>query len=43
MVDGGQLRSDIGAEFALYDIQRAHALSATGHSVGKIAIHVGQP
>lgn len=43
MVDGGQLRPVIGAEFALHDIQRAHALSETGHAVGKIAIYVGQP
>ena len=41
MVDGGQLRPVIGAEFALHDIQRAHALSETGHAVGKIAIYVG--
>ena len=43
MVDGGQLRPVIGAEFALHDIQRAHALSETGHADGKIAIYVGQP
>lgn len=43
MVDAGHLRPLIGAEFALHDIQRAHALSETGHAVGKIAIYVGVP
>ena len=37
------MRPVIGAEFALHDIQRAQALSETGHAVGKIAIYVGQP
>ena len=43
MVDSGTLRPVICAEFALKDIARAHALSETGHAVGKIAIYVGQP
>lgn len=43
MVDQGQLRPVIGAEFALQDIQKAHALSETGHATGKIALYVGQP
>lgn len=42
-VDAGRLRPIIGAEFALHDIQRAQALSETGHAVGKIALHVGMP
>ena len=33
----------ICTEFALHDIAKAHALSETGHAVGKIAIYVGQP
>ena len=43
MVEQGQLRPVIGAEFALKDIQQAHALSETGHASGKIALYVGQP
>ena len=43
MVDSGKLRPLICAEFALQDIAKAHALSETGHAVGKIAIYVGQP
>jgi len=43
MVEQGQLRPVIGAEFALQDIQKAHALSETGHATGKIALYVGQP
>ena len=43
MVDSGKLRPLICAEFALHDIAKAHALSETGHAVGKIAIYVGQP
>jgi len=31
------------AEFALKDIAAAHALSQTGHAIGKIALYVGQP
>lgn len=43
LVDAGKLRPIIGAEFALDDIQRAHGLSESGHSVGKIALYVGRP
>lgn len=43
MVDDGPLRVVICAEFGLKDIRRAHALSESGHAVGKIAIYVGQP
>ncbi len=43
LVDTGRIRPIIGAEFALRDIEKAHALSQTGHAVGKIALYVGQP
>lgn len=43
MVDSGKLRPVIGAEFALKDIVRAHALSQSGHAIGKIALYIGQP
>jgi len=43
MVDGGTLRPLIGAEFALEDVKRAHALSESGRAKGKIALYVGRP
>ena len=43
LVESGQLRPVIGAEFALKDIAKAHALSQAGHAVGKIVLYVGQP
>jgi NADPH:quinone reductase-like Zn-dependent oxidoreductase len=43
MVESGKLRPLVGAEFALKDIAKAHALSQSGHAVGKIALYVGQP
>ena len=43
LVDAGAIRPLIGAEFALSDIAKAHALSETGRAQGKIAIYVGQP
>lgn len=43
LVEGGHLRTLIGAEFALADLALAHELSETGHARGKIAIHVGPP
>ncbi len=43
LVETGRLRPVVGAEFALKDIAQAHALSETGHAVGKIALYVGQP
>lgn len=42
-VDTGRLRPVIGAEFALHDVARAHALSESGHARGKIVIYVGAP
>jgi NADPH:quinone reductase-like Zn-dependent oxidoreductase len=42
-VDTGTLRPIIGAEFALENVAAAHALSETGHCVGKIVLYVGQP
>ena len=43
LVDEGKVRPIVGAEFALKDTAKAHALSETGHSVGKIVLYVGQP
>ncbi|HET8668536.1 MAG TPA: NADP-dependent oxidoreductase, partial [Terriglobales bacterium] len=43
LVEKGKLRPVVGAEFALRDIAQAHALSETGHAVGKIALYVGEP
>lgn len=43
MVDGGRLRPIVGAEFALRDIARAHALSESGRAVGKIVLYAGTP
>ncbi len=43
LVELGQLRPIVGAEFALADIQRAHELSETGRARGKIALYVAQP
>ena len=43
LIDEGKVRPIIGAEFALADIAKAHALSESGHSVGKIVLYVGQP
>lgn len=43
MVDGGKLRPIVGAEFALEDVNAAHALSESGRAVGKIVLYVGKP
>ena len=43
LVEQGELRPIIGAEFALQDIVKAHALSESGRTVGKIVMYVGQP
>jgi len=43
LVDIGWLRPIVGAEFALEDVAKAHALSQTGRAVGKIVLYVGQP
>lgn len=43
LVDEGKVRPIIGAEFALKDIAKAHALSEAGHMRGKIVLYVGRP
>lgn len=43
LVERGKLRPLVGAEFALKDIAKAHALSQSRHAAGKIAVYVGQP
>jgi NADPH:quinone reductase-like Zn-dependent oxidoreductase len=43
LVDTGKLRPVIGGQFALKDTAKAHALSETGRTVGKIVLYVGQP
>ena len=43
LVDLGKVRPVIGAEFALQDIAKAHALSEAGHAIGKIVLYVGSP
>lgn len=43
LVEQGKLRPIIGAEFALQDIAKAHALSESGRTVGKIVLYVGKP
>lgn len=42
-VDKGTLRPIVGAEFSLTDCAKAHRLSQSGRSVGKIVLHVGHP
>jgi len=43
LVDAGQVRPIVGAEFALQDAAAAHRLSRTGRARGKIVLYVGQP
>ncbi|MBC5766071.1 NADP-dependent oxidoreductase [Ramlibacter albus] len=43
LADEGKVRPVIGAEFALEDIARAHALSEGRHTRGKIVLYVGPP
>ncbi|WP_128515084.1 NADP-dependent oxidoreductase [Tabrizicola thermarum] len=43
MVDAGQVRPVIGAEFGLNDTAKAQELSETGRATGKIVIYVGHP
>jgi len=43
LVDTGKIRPLIGGEFALRNIADAHALSESGHTVGKIVLYVAQP
>jgi NADPH:quinone reductase-like Zn-dependent oxidoreductase len=42
-IDTGKIRPIVGAEYALKDMAKAHALSQAGHTVGKIVIHIGMP
>lgn len=42
-IDTGKIRPIVGAEYALKDVAKAHALSQAGHTVGKIVIHIGMP
>lgn len=43
LIEDGKMRPVIGAKFALAYIAKAHALSESGRTVGKIALYVGQP
>lgn len=43
LVDAGQLRPVVGAEFALRDAAAAHRLSQSGRARGKIVLYVGAP
>ena len=43
LVDHGKVRSIVGAEFELADIEKAHELSESGRAVGKIVLSVGKP
>lgn len=43
MVDAFKIRPVIGQEFGLWDVRKAHALSESGRSRGKIVLHVGTP
>jgi NADPH:quinone reductase-like Zn-dependent oxidoreductase len=43
LIDNGSVRPIVGAEFALKKIAKAHELSESGRSRGKIVIHVGMP
>jgi NADPH:quinone reductase-like Zn-dependent oxidoreductase len=43
LIERGQLRPIVGAEFSLSEVQRAHELSESGRARGKIALYVGQP
>jgi NADPH:quinone reductase-like Zn-dependent oxidoreductase len=43
LVDSGQMRAIVGAEFSLDNIAQAHELSESGRTVGKIVLSVGQP
>ncbi len=42
LVDAGLIRPLVGAEFALKDTAKAHALSESGRAIGKIVINVSQ-
>jgi NADPH:quinone reductase-like Zn-dependent oxidoreductase len=43
MVDAGQVRPLIGAEYGLNDTAKAQEASETGRATGKIVIYVGHP
>jgi NADPH:quinone reductase-like Zn-dependent oxidoreductase len=43
LVDAGQVRPVIGAEFALENAAAAHRLSQSGHARGKIVLYAGMP
>jgi NADPH:quinone reductase-like Zn-dependent oxidoreductase len=43
LVDAGQVRPLVGAEFALRDAAAAHRLSESGHARGKIVLYVSPP
>ena len=43
LVDAGQLRPVVGAEFALRDAAAAHRLRQSGRARGKIVLYVGAP
>jgi NADPH:quinone reductase-like Zn-dependent oxidoreductase len=43
LVDAGQVRPVIGAEFALKDAAAAHRLSQSGRARGKIVLYAGMP
>ena len=43
LVDAGRIRPIVSTEFALEDIVKAHLLSESGRSVGKIVLQVGKP
>jgi NADPH:quinone reductase-like Zn-dependent oxidoreductase len=43
MVDAGQVRTLIGAEYGLNDTAKAQEASETGRATGKIVIYVGHP
>lgn len=43
LVDEGKLRPIVGAEFSLEHVKKAHELSESGHSLGKIVLHIGYP
>jgi NADPH:quinone reductase-like Zn-dependent oxidoreductase len=43
LIERGELRPIVGAEYALANVGRAHKLSESGRAKGKIALYVGQP
>lgn len=43
LIDEGEIRPLVGAEFSLQDTAKAHVLSEAGHTAGKIVLYVGNP